>query len=165
MSVDFLHTATWSAYTSSSLLFLHMTLLPLPLPLPSRYSWSRLFYMSVEQPTINKCDYYYYYYYYYLGRFRTTLSPFFGQTINKKIKKKHKHTHTLTQITKAKKERKRNKQQQWSSLYTMRNFQVFNLVGSSKLGAQLVDEKKKKDTVYIDQILHDIPVYGEQHFG
>ena len=61
MSVDFLHTATWSAYTSSSLLFLHMTLLPLPLPLPSRYSWSRLFYMSVEQPTINKCDYYYYY--------------------------------------------------------------------------------------------------------
>ena len=47
----------------------------------------------------------------------------------------------------------------------MRNFQVFNSVGSSKLGEQRVDEKKKKETVYIDQILHDVPVYGEQHFG
>ena len=45
----------------------------------------------------------------------------------------------------------------------MRNFLVFNSVGSSKLGAQRVDEKKK--TVCIDQILHDVPVYGEQHFG
>ena len=33
-------------------------------PSPCRYSWSRHF-MSVEQPTISKCDYYYDCYYYY----------------------------------------------------------------------------------------------------
>ena len=80
MSVDFLHTAM-CFILPPSLLFPNMTLLPLLLP--SRYSWSILF-MPVEQPTINKCDYYHW---------TTTLLTLHNGD------KKHKHWKIYTEET------------------------------------------------------------------